>query len=107
MNIILCSSNTIVAKSIYCVLRDAGHAVETVEYPAAAVQKVIGKKYDAVIIDADPFGLSREDAAEIIKAVAPDLPVLFVGSTSQGRFRTREWPLDLEALTKAIHNITV
>ncbi len=107
MNIILCSSNPILSKSIYCVLRDAGHMVESVEYPVAAVQKVMIKKYDVVVIDSDPFGLPAEDASRIIKAVAPDLPVLFVGETTeQGADRIGGAPVDLETITKAIQGIT-
>ncbi len=103
MNIILCASNPILRKSIYGVLRDAGHTVEAVEYPAAAVQKVITGKYDAVIIDSDPFGLSAEDASRIIKTVAPGLPVLFAGETTgPGAVSS----VDLDELTRAIQCIT-
>ncbi len=105
VNILLCSSNQILVKSIYCILRDAGHDVDTVEHPSVAVQKVLAKKYDAVIIDSDPFGLSAEDAFNIIKSVAPDLPVLFIndqvnegGDPAAGS--------NLEKITRVIHAIT-
>ncbi len=105
VNILLCSSNQILVKSIYCILRDAGHVVETVEHPAVAVQNVMAKKYDAVIIDSDPFGLSAEDAFTIIKSVLPDLPVLFINdSTVEDGSRTKG--SDLEEITRVIHAIT-
>ena len=78
-NIILCSSNPLLIKSLYGVLRDEGYAIEDVEHPALAVQKVLEELYDFVIVDAEPFGLSAEDAARIIRTIAPEMPILCVG----------------------------
>jgi DNA-binding NtrC family response regulator len=107
-NIILCSSNPILVKSLYAMLRDEGNNVELVEHPAVAVRKVLWGKYDFVIVDSEPFGLSAEDAAQIIRSVAPDMPVLNVGS---GRSRDLEeaakTPLDLEEFKRRVHSITV
>jgi DNA-binding NtrC family response regulator len=107
-NIILCSSNPILIKSLYGILRDEGYEVETIEHPAFAVQRVMSRRYDFIIIDSEPFGLSTEDAAEIIKTVAPDMPILLVGS-GQGRERAQavETPLDLELFKRTIHSIAV
>ncbi len=91
-------------KSLYGILRDEGHAVETIEHPAFAVQMIIRRPFDFIIIDSEPFGLSAEDAAEIIKAVSPAMPILFVGT---GRERTQavEMPVDLEEFKRMIHSI--
>jgi DNA-binding NtrC family response regulator len=102
-NVVLCSSNPILVKSLYGILRDEGHAVETTEHPAFAVQKVIEKKYDCVIIDSEPFGLSAEDAVEIIKTVTPGIQVLFIGKSGRGESGGRERPLDLEEFRKSFH----
>jgi DNA-binding NtrC family response regulator len=107
-NIILCSSNPILIKSLYGILRDEGYNVETIEHPAFAVQMVMHRPYDFVIIDSEPFGLSAEDAAEIIKTVAPDMPILFVGDgRDRKQARTVETPIDLEEFKRAIHSIAV
>lgn len=105
-DIILCSSNPMLVKSLYGVLRDEGYNVETVEHPAFAVQMVMHGTYDFIIIDSEPFGLSAEDAAQIIKAVKPDMPVLFVGGGRE-QARAVETPVDLEELRRTIHSFAV
>ena len=105
--ILLCSSNPILIKSLYGMLRDEGHDVETVEHPAYAVQKVMFGLYDLIVVDSEPFGLSTEDAVRIIKTVAPDLPILYVGGASDGPSLAIETPVDLEEFKRTIHSITV
>ena len=56
--IILCSSNPMLIKNLYGVLRDEGYTVETMEHPALAVKKVMWAHYDFVIVDSEPFGMS-------------------------------------------------
>ena len=107
-NIILCSSNPILVKSLYGILRDEGHSVETIEHPAFAVQMIIQNRFDLIIIDSEPFGLSAEDAAEIIRNVAPWMQILFVGSSARmGKTQTLEKPVDLEEFKRAIQSIAV
>ena len=101
-DIILCSSNPMLVKSLYGILRDAGTLVETVEHPSIAVQKIIARKYDAVIIDSDPFGLSAEDATEIIRRVAPEIQILLVGTARNSR---QAEAVDLEVFKRVIHAI--
>ncbi len=89
-------------------LRDEGYQVETIEHPAMAVQMVMRKRYDFIIIDSEPFGLSGEDAVKIIKTVAPEIHVLFVGSDSREDYRqTAVPPVDLEMLKRTIHNMAI
>jgi DNA-binding NtrC family response regulator len=105
--IIFCSFNPLLIKSLYGILRDEGYIVETVEHPARAIQRIMEKKYDFIIIDSDPFGLPAEDAVEIIKAIAPDLPVITIGD-ERGSGRHRAGTLvDLEELKKTIHSFAV
>lgn len=80
--IILCSSNPLLTKSLYGILRDEGYAVEDVEHPALAVRKILGGRFDFLIVDAEPFGLSAEDAARIIGTIAPEMPILRIGGGS-------------------------
>jgi CheY-like chemotaxis protein len=106
--ILLCSSNPILVKSLYGMLRDEGHDVETVEHPALAVQKVMFSLYDLIIIDSEPFGLSTEDAVQIIKTVEPDLPIVYVGGgRKEVPSMAVDAPVDLEEFKRAIHSITV
>ena len=108
--IILCSSNPILIKSLYGILRDEGYEVETIEHPAFAVQRVMSKRYDFIILDSEPFGLSAEDAVEIIKIVAPEMPILFVGGDrdrDKERTPAVETPVDLEEFKRTIHSFAV
>ncbi len=107
-NILLCSSNPILVKSLYSMLRDEGHDVETVEHPAVAVHKVMFGLFDLAILDSEPFGLSTEDAVQIIKTVEPNLPIVYVGGgMNDGPSLAVDAPVDLEELKRTIHSITV
>jgi len=105
--ILLCSANPILIKSLYGVLRDDGHDVEIIEHPALAVQKVMAGGFGMMIVDSEPFGLSAEDAMQIIKSTMPDLPVLYVGSGAHGSMPAVEAPVDLEEFKRTIHNINI
>ncbi len=106
--IILCSSNPILVKSLYGILRDDGHSVETIEHPVLAVQMVMNSTYDVLIIDSEPFGLSAEDAAEIVRTVAPGVAILFVGKGAEKEHvLAAETPLDLEEFKRMIHSSAV
>jgi DNA-binding NtrC family response regulator len=107
-NILLCSSNPILVKSLYGVLREEGYAVDIVEHPALAVQQVMNGAYDMMIVDSEPFGLSAEDAVQIIRSVLPGMPVLFVGSSGGcASERAVETPVDLEEFKRTVHSIAV
>jgi DNA-binding NtrC family response regulator len=106
--IILCSSNPILIKSLYYILRDEGYSVETVEHPALAVQKVMLRHYDFIIVDSEPFGLSAEDAVQIIKTVVPDMPVMLVGKNYGKEYmQAVETPVDLEEFKRTVHVMSV
>jgi DNA-binding NtrC family response regulator len=107
-NIILCSSNPILIKSLYGMLRDDGYNVEIIEHPVHAVQMVMCRHYRFVIVDTEPFGLSAGDAAKIINAVAPLMPILFVGADRLDiPVHAMTTPIDLEAFKRTIHSIAV
>lgn len=103
--IILCSSNPLLIKSLYGMLRDEGYSVEDVEHPALAVQKVLGGTYDLVIVDAEPFGLSAEDAARIITAIAPEMPIFCLGGGECETLPMIRLPADLDAIKEMLHHI--
>jgi len=104
--IILCSANPLLVKSLYGMLRDEGYAIEDVEHPALAVQKVLGGSYDLLIVDAEPFGLSAEDAARIIRTIAPGMPILRVGGgASYDDLPMIKLPDDLDAIKKMLQHI--
>jgi DNA-binding NtrC family response regulator len=103
---ILCSSNPLLIKSLYGMLRDEGFGIEEVEHPALAVQKVLTSAYAFIIIDAEPFGLSAEDAARIIKTLAPEMPILCVGgSAACDNLSMIRLPADLAAIKEVIHTV--
>lgn len=104
--IILCSSNPLLIKSLYGMLRDDGYVIDEVEHPAHAVQKVLGCSYDFMILDAEPFGLSAEDAAGIINAIAPGMPVLSIGgATARDTSPLIRLPAELDAIKEMIQHI--
>ena len=107
-NILLCSSNPLLTKNIYCVLRDEGYAVEVVEHPAFAVKMVLWGNYDFVIVDAEPFGMSAGDAAKAIQSVSPGIQVMFTADAQEcgGAFGP-ELPFDLESIKRTIHSHSI
>jgi DNA-binding response OmpR family regulator len=107
-HIILCSSSTLLIKNLYGILRDEGYCVDIIEHPSFAVQLVLNRKYDLVIIDSEPFGMSAEDAANIINRVAPETAVMVLGSTAgQEQAQSLESPVDLEEFKRTLHAIPV
>ncbi|MHB8836334.1 MAG: hypothetical protein ACYC9Y_11585 [Candidatus Methylomirabilia bacterium] len=103
--IILCSSNPLLIKSLYGLLRDEGYVIEEVEHPALAVQKVLAGVYDFVIVDAEPFGLSAEDAARIITAIAPEMPIFCLGGGESDILPMIRLPADLDAIKEMLHHV--
>jgi DNA-binding NtrC family response regulator len=104
--ILLCSHNPILIKSIYGMLRDEGYIVEVADHPALAVQMALNWNYTAVIIDSEPFGLSSDDAVQIIKSVSPDMPVIVVGQARPANdVLSIRMPVDLEEFRQAIHDM--
>ena len=106
--ILLCSSSPLLIKGLYASLRDEGYAVEEVEHPSLAVQKVLRGPYDLTLIDAEPFGMSAEDAARIVGEIAPGMPVLCLGDeggAGPGRLPLIMVPADLDAIKEMIHRV--
>jgi CheY-like chemotaxis protein len=107
-NILLCSSNPLLIKNIYGVLRDAGHAVEVVEHPALAVKQVLWANFDFVIVDSEPFGMSAHDAAQVIRSVSPGIPIMIMGDEwEKDHGEDVRTPLDLEEFKRTIHSIAI
>jgi DNA-binding response OmpR family regulator len=107
-NILLCSSDALLVRNLYGILRDEGHVVDTVEHPALAVQKVLNGAFDVIILDSEPFGLSTEDAAQIIRSVRPDLPVICLGQECRhDAAYAVDSPLDVEAFKRKVHAVAV
>ncbi len=105
-SILLCSHNPILVKSLYGILRDEGYAVETAEHPAQAVQMVLAHPFSSVIFDPEPFGLSVDDAVKIIRQVAPEILVIFVGHDNPGaEALSIEAPINLVEFRKAINSL--
>ena len=107
-NIILCSSNPLLIKNVYGFLRDEGYIVDIVEHPALAVKKVLWGAYDLVIVDSEPFGMSADEAAQVIRSVAPGMPVVIMGGEGEKDPAAGIGaPLDLEEFKRTIHSIAV
>ena len=104
--LLLCSNNQLLVKSLYGMLRDEGYCVETADHPALAVQMVLRKQYTALIIDSEPFGLSVDDAIKIIRSILPDLLVIFIGYDKiDSDALSIEAPLDLAEFKQTLHDI--
>jgi CheY-like chemotaxis protein len=98
-HILLCSSDRLLVKNLYGVLRDRGLSVDTVEHPSHAVRLALGKRYAAAIMDIEPFGLSSVEAREILRSVAPEMPVLTLGT---GLHSLPDRARELEAVARAM-----
>lgn len=104
--ILLCSSSPLLVKSLYAMIREAGCSVEVVEHPALAVQRFLSDPSDATIFDAEPFGLSAEDAARILRSLAPEMPILCLGSgPAVDHLPLIRLPRELDAIREQIHRI--
>ncbi len=105
-DVLLCSNNQLLAKSLYAILRDEGYSVETADHPSLAVQMVLQKEYAALVIDFEPFGLSVDDAVRIIRSVRPEIFVLFIGDeTTSVDGLSIEAPVDLVKFRQTIHEM--
>jgi CheY-like chemotaxis protein len=104
--ILLCSNNPILARSLHAILREEGYRVDIAEHPALAVQMVFIKRYAAAIMDPEPFGLSVEDAIRIIRTVQPEMLVIFSGQDKlEEDVLSIEAPIDLEVFKRTIQGI--
>jgi DNA-binding response OmpR family regulator len=103
-HILLCSSDTLLVKNLYGVLRDLGFDVDTVEHPSHAVHQALGKQYDLAVVDIEPFGLSSFDAEQVLRNVAPDMRVITIGPGCEGRAVRA---IDLEDVTRTLQAIAV
>ena len=103
--ILLCTHNPLLVKDFYGILRDEGFTVEIADHPALAVRLVLQGNYGAVIIDSGSFGLSAEEAVQVIRSISPDMPILVAGNeTYTGGALSLKTPVDLEEFRKVIHN---
>jgi len=101
--ILLCSHNPILVKSLYGLLRDEGYDVETIDHPALAVRRVFEKSFRSVIFDPEPFGLSIDDAVKIIRSVAPEVLVIFIGHNNPDtEALSIDAPINLVEFRKAV-----
>jgi len=104
--ILLCTHDPILVKSLYGILRDKGHNVEIADHLALAVQMILKSHYYAVIIDGKPLGLSVEDAVQIMKTVSPEMPIIVVGGPErEADALSIRMPVDLEELRELINSI--
>ena len=104
--ILLCTHDPILVKSLYGVLRDNGHDVEIADHLALAVRMILTGHYYAVIIDGKPLGLSVEDAVQIMKTVSPEMPIIVAGGHDCGTDALSiRMPVDLEELRELINSI--
>ena len=104
--ILLCTHDPILIKSLYGVLRDNGHTVEIADHLALAVQMILKSHYCAVIIDGKPFGLSVEDAVQIMRTVSPDMPIIVAGGPDgKPEALNIKTPVDIEELRELINSI--
>jgi len=107
-DILLCCHDPILMKNIYGILRDEGHTVDIAEHPTMAVRIILNKRYSAVILDSEPFGLSAEEAVRIIGSISPEIPVLLLGKAEAAVEAERlPVPLNLEEFRQAIRDIPV
>jgi DNA-binding NtrC family response regulator len=105
-DILLCTHDPMLIKGLYGILRDEGCRVDISDYPAHAVQQIMKNSYMAVIIDSHAFGMSAEDAARVIRTVAPDVKVILIGCPEhETDALSVKVPADLERVRSVVHGI--
>ena len=93
-------------KNLYGMFRDEGYSVEITDDPAHAVRIILENRFLAVIIDSQAFGLSAEEAVQIIKTVSPEIRVILIGCREyEAADFSINLPLDLEALKKLVRGM--
>jgi CheY-like chemotaxis protein len=109
---LLCTHNPLMIKDFYGILRDEGFSVAIAEHPASAVRmvlesrKVLREKYVSVIIDSESFGLSAEEAVQIIRNTLPSVPIIVVGHNEHiPDVLNVRMPIDLEEFKQTILDV--
>jgi CheY-like chemotaxis protein len=109
---LLCTHNPLMIKDFYGILRDEGFSVAIAEHPASAVRmvlesrKVLENKYVSVIIDSESFGLSAEEAVQIIRNTLPLVPIIVVGHDQHiPDVLNVRMPIDLEEFKQTILDV--
>jgi DNA-binding NtrC family response regulator len=103
--VLLCTHNPMLIKNSYGILRDEGFDVDIADHPSLAVQMIFRRDYIAVIIDSESFGLSAEEAVQIIRSISPEMPIVVAGNdTYSGAVLRVKTPVDLEELKDTIRN---
>lgn len=80
-DLLLCSQDSLLVKSIYGPLRDDGYRVETVEHHSDAVRSVLHSHYSAVVVDSKDIGLNVTETARIIKNIQKETVIVLIGET--------------------------
>jgi len=80
--VLLCSSDPLVFRHLYGILRDEGFAIDLAGHAAAAVRMSFETEYVAIVLDAECVGLPAMDAARIIRDVRPKTRVIVAGDGS-------------------------
>jgi DNA-binding NtrC family response regulator len=104
--ILLCTHNPLLIKSFYGILVNEGFNVEIADHSALAVQMVLERRYAAVLIDSESFGLPAEDAVQIMRDISSDMPIIVTGNNNYiaGAYSVKT-PVDLEEFRYVIHSI--
>lgn len=105
-DILFCTQNQMLIKGLYGILRDEGYHVDLSDYPAHAVQQIMKKSYEAIIIDSQAFGMPAEDAVRVIKTIAPEIRVILVGYPEEETDSlSTKVPIDLEKLRGLVYSL--
>lgn len=75
---LICSHNPILVKSLYGLLIEEGLTIEVVDHITFAIKRIIEGDIGLLLMDSSIFGLSMNEAIEIIRDVDPDLPYIMV-----------------------------
>lgn len=104
--VLVCTHNPLLVKSLYGILQDEGYAVEVTEQPSFVIQMAARKKYATIIIDSESFGLSVDEVIQIVRTLLPDTSFVVIGNypSSLGAFSIKT-PVDLEEFKQVLHTM--
>lgn len=92
---LLCSHNPLFIKSLYGLFIEGGFSLEIVDHIGLVIKRVMEGDIELLVMDASTFGLSVDEAVEIIRNMVPELPYIIVG------------PLNSSMLTKELQHGTL
>jgi len=79
-DILVCNADNPLNQYLAKLISEEGHRVEVTQRGSEAIQKILGKRFKAVILGMDIEGMSGVEAISIINKIDTNLPIIVIAS---------------------------